>query len=83
MFVKLKGGIFKFSFTRLLRSHSLQEVYNAMLTRPLAPGDGGSWVHDAGAGKILGQVVAASLKTCVVMITPAHDFFDDIRRARR
>ena len=82
IFVKLKGGIFKFSsFTRLPRSHSFQEVYKATLTRPLDPGDDGSWVHDAGTSKVLGQVVAASLKTCVAMIMPGRDFFDDIRRA--
>jgi hypothetical protein len=78
IFVKLTGDIFIYSTTTLTL---FSGVYNATPTRPLAPGSGGSWVRDAGTGEILGQVVAASLKTCLAMITPARDFFDDIRRA--
>lgn len=54
---------------------------HATLRRPLAHGDGENWVNGAGRGKILGRVVAASLKTRVAMIMPGPDFFDDIRRA--
>ncbi len=82
IFVELKVGIFKFSlFTRLPGSHSFQEVYNATLTRLLAPGNVSSCVDDAGTSKIPGQVVTASLKIYVAMIIPACEFFDDLRRA--
>ena len=59
----------------------MQEGDTATLTRPLAHGEGESWVRSAGRGKIHRQVVAASLKACVAMNMPARDFFDDIRRA--
>lgn len=73
--------MFKSSTTRLPRSHPFQEVYNATLTRLLAPGNVGSCIDDAGTSKILGQVVTASLKICVAMTIPACEFFDDLRRA--
>lgn len=80
--VDLKVGNFNFSpFTRLPGSHSFQEVYNATLTRLLAPGNFGSCVDDAGTSKILGQVVTASLKICVAMMIPGCEYFDDLRRA--
>jgi hypothetical protein len=47
----------------------------------LAFGDGGGWVYNVGTGKILGQVVASGLKTCMAMVMPARGFFGDIRCA--
>ncbi|KAK0754949.1 hypothetical protein B0T18DRAFT_425247 [Schizothecium vesticola] len=63
------------SFVRLPGSKIFQEVYTAMLNRPLVPGDCGSWVKNAITGKLFGHVIAGSSKTGLVLLMPASRLF--------
>jgi hypothetical protein len=63
------------SFVRLPGSRIFQEVYVAMLARPLSPGDCGSWVKHASTGKLFGHVVAGSPTTGLVFLIPAAKTF--------
>ncbi|KAK1832314.1 hypothetical protein QBC39DRAFT_257107, partial [Podospora conica] len=63
------------SFVRLPGSKIFQEVYTAMLNRPLVPGDCGSWIKNAMTGKFFGHVIAGSPKTGLVLLIPASRVF--------
>ncbi|KAK4117992.1 hypothetical protein N657DRAFT_584435, partial [Parathielavia appendiculata] len=63
------------SFVRLPRSHIFQEVYMAVLNRPLHLGDCGSWVKDPLTGKLFGHVIAGSSTTGLVLVMPAVKVF--------
>ncbi|KAK4099271.1 hypothetical protein N658DRAFT_540749 [Parathielavia hyrcaniae] len=63
------------SFVRLPGSRIFQEVYTAILYRPLLPGDCGSWARHAVSGKLFGHVIAGSPTTGLVLVMPAAKVF--------
>lgn len=63
------------SFVRLPGSRIFQEMYVAKVSRPLSPGDCGSWVKHAVTGKLFGHVIAGSPKTGLVLVMPAAKVF--------
>ena len=67
----------------LPHSKTFETAYVAKLTRPLAPGDCGTWVRHATTGKVVGYVVAGSLTTGLVMILPAKNIIETVCLGRR
>ncbi|OIW33076.1 hypothetical protein CONLIGDRAFT_640235 [Coniochaeta ligniaria NRRL 30616] len=63
------------SFVRLPRSKVFQEVYVGKMSRPLAPGDCGSWIRDAVSGRLYGHVIAGSPTTGLILVIPARHSF--------
>jgi hypothetical protein len=65
------------SFVRLPGSKVFQEVYVAMLEKPLLPGDCGSWIKNAVSRKLFGHVIAGSPTTGLVLLIPAAKVFGE------
>ncbi|KAI9147053.1 hypothetical protein HJFPF1_13084 [Paramyrothecium foliicola] len=64
--------------SRLPHSLVFQEVFKAVLEKPLAAGDCGSWVWDRRSRKLLGHIVAGATESAVALIVPARGVFKDI-----
>jgi hypothetical protein len=69
------------SYVRLPHSKTFVEVYIARFSRPLVPGDCGSWVRDAITGCLFGHVFAGSPTSGLTMVIPACHVFEDARRS--
>lgn len=54
-----------------------QEVYIAMLNRPLVPGDCRSWVKHAVTGKLFSHIIAGSLITGLTLVIPVAKVFTE------
>lgn len=57
---------------RLPLAREFTEVYVAKFSRPLSPGDCGSWVRNARNGKFFGHIIAGNTTDGHVVIMPAH-----------
>ncbi|EXJ63273.1 uncharacterized protein A1O5_11594 [Cladophialophora psammophila CBS 110553] len=67
------------SHIRLPNSSTFHEVYEIQFDAPLAQGDCGSWVLDAGTGDLYGHIIAGCEREGIAYIMPARDVFDNVQ----
>lgn len=62
---------------RLPNKSKLCEVYEVQFDGPLAQGDCGAWVLDAGTGGLYGHIIAGLELQGIAYVMPARDVFDN------